>query len=104
VVALVGIKAARTWNVWPNEAAFSAWHLRLAVLCTYVPVMVFAAIGAWKTIHRSWPYVLCWLPAVYFTLLHVVFVSSIRYRQPAMLMLMVLAAGAIMSRGGGSEE
>ncbi|MFH1266194.1 MAG: glycosyltransferase family 39 protein [Planctomycetota bacterium] len=104
VAALVWIKAARTWNFWPNEAAFSAWPLRLAVLLTYVPVMVLAVLGAWKTIHRGWPYVLCWLPAVYFTLLHVVFVSSIRYRQPAMLALMILAAGAIVSRGGGSEE
>lgn len=103
VAALVGVKAARTWNFWPNEAAFSAWHLRLAVLCTYVPVMVLAVVGAWKTIHRGWPYVLCWLPAVYFTLLHVVFVSSIRYRQPAMLTLMVLAAGAIVARTGGGK-
>jgi hypothetical protein len=92
---LAAIKLARMWNIWPNEASFSTWYIRLAVLLTYVPVMVFAGIGVGKTIHRGWPYVLCWLPAVYFTLLHVVFVSSIRYRQPAMLALMVLAAGAI---------
>ena len=36
---------------------------------------------------------LCWLPAVYLTLLHVVFVSSLRYREPAMLALLALAAG-----------
>ena len=44
---------------------------------------------------QAWPYVLCWLPAAYFTLLHVVFVSSIRYREPAMLALIVLAAGTV---------
>jgi 4-amino-4-deoxy-L-arabinose transferase-like glycosyltransferase len=103
-VQLAAIKLVRLWNVWPNQATFSMWYLRLAVLLTYVPVMVLAAAGIGKTIHRGWPYVLCWLPAVYFTLLHVVFVSSIRYRQPAMLALMVLAAGAIALRSGRPEQ
>ena len=101
---LAAIKLARLWNFWPNEADFSAWHIRLAVFMTYVPVMVLAIIGAWATIHRGWPYVLCWLPAVYFTLLHMVFVSSIRYRQPAMLTLMVLAAGVLVSWSGADGE
>jgi len=100
VAQLAAIKFARVWNFWPNEAAFSAWPLRLAVLLTYVPVMVLAMLGAWATIHRGWPYVLGWLPAVYFTALHMVFVSSIRYRQPAMLALMVLAAGATVAWWG----
>lgn len=104
VLQLMGIKLARLWNVWPNEAAFSAWYIRLAVLASYGPVMVLAAIGGWRTIHRGWPYVLCWLPAVYFTLLHVVFVSSIRYRQPAMLALIVLATGVVASRSEGTDK
>jgi len=104
VTQLAAIKFVRVWNFWPNEAAFSAWPIRLAVFLTYVPVMILAVIGAWATIHRGWPYVLCWLPAVYFTALHVVFVSSIRYRQPAMLALMVLAAGAIQRTIGGKRE
>lgn len=104
VLELMGVKLARNWNFWPNEAAFSAWPIRLVVLLTYLPVMIFAAIGAAKAIPRGWPYVLCWLPAVYFTLLHVVFVSSIRYRQPAMLTLIVLAAGAIVTRWNPSTK
>ncbi|HUT88594.1 MAG TPA: glycosyltransferase family 39 protein [Thermoguttaceae bacterium] len=104
VAQLMAIKFARLWNFWPNEAAFSAWPIRLAVFMTYVPVMVLAIVGAWATIHRGWPYVLCWLPALYFTALHMVFVSSIRYRQPVMLALMVLAAGAIVARLGRNER
>jgi hypothetical protein len=57
--------------------------------------LVGAAGGLWRYGGRGWPYVLCVLPAVYFTGLHVVFVGSIRYRQPAMLPLIVLAAGFI---------
>lgn len=92
---LAGVKFLRMWNIWPNEPRLSSWPIRLVVLFTYTPLLFFAIMGAWRTFDRGWPYVLCWLPAVYFTALHMVFVSSIRYREPAMLALLVLAAGAI---------
>jgi hypothetical protein len=104
VARLAAVKLLRMWNVWPNEPSFAAWPIRLAVLLSYVPVLVWGILGAAGTIRRGWPYVLCWLPAVYFTVLHVIFVSSIRYRQPAMLGLMVLAAGAAGSWRKGADE
>jgi hypothetical protein len=92
---LAGIKFLRMWNVWPNEPRLAAsWPVCLAVFFTYTPLLILAIIGAWRTVGRGWPYTLCCLPAVYLTLLHVVFVSSIRYRDPAMLALLALAAGA----------
>ena len=94
------VKLVRMWNCWPNEPTLSSWPIRLAVLVSYVPVLALGILGACRTIRRGWPYVLCWLPAVYFTLLHVTFVGSIRYRQPAMLALIVLAAGVIVPGGG----
>ena len=101
-VQLAGIKFLRIWNVWPNEPRLSTWPIRLLVLFTYTPLLVFCLLGTWKTIGRGWPpYVLCWLPAVYLTLLHMVFVSSIRYREPAMLALLALAAGEIGVRNWG---
>jgi 4-amino-4-deoxy-L-arabinose transferase-like glycosyltransferase len=90
---LAGIKFLRVWNVWPNEASFSAWPVRLAVAVTYVPLLILGLLGAVRTFRRGWPYWLCWFPALYFTALHAVFVGSIRYRLPAMLGLIVLAAG-----------
>ena len=90
---LAGIKFLRIWNIWPNEASFSALAVRLAVAVTYIPLLILGLVGAVRTLRCGWPYWLCWFPAVYFTALHVVFVGSIRYRQPAMLALMVLAAG-----------
>ena len=95
VVQLAGIKFLRIWNFWPNEPSFAAWPVRLAVLVTYLPLMLLAALGCGG--RAGWPGVLCWLPAVYFTLLHTIFVGSIRYRQPAMLGLIVLAAGYLAS-------
>jgi hypothetical protein len=67
-------------------------------MLSYVPVLVLAAAGTWQTIRFGWPYLLCWLPAIYFTLLHMVFVGSLRYRQPAMLGLIVLASGYVAQR------
>jgi 4-amino-4-deoxy-L-arabinose transferase-like glycosyltransferase len=87
-------KFARMWSFVPNAGEFQSRWLRLALAMTYTPVIVLAAIGAWRFVRRDWPCLLCILPAVYLTCLHVIFVSSIRYRGPAMLPLIVLAAGA----------
>jgi 4-amino-4-deoxy-L-arabinose transferase-like glycosyltransferase len=95
---LAGIKFLRMWNVWPNEPRLSAsWLAGFLVFFTYTPLLILAIMGAWRTVGRGWPYILCCLPAVYLTLLHVVFVSSIRYRDPAMLALLALAAGGLRS-------
>ena len=99
VVQLAAIKFLRLWNFWPNEPSFSAWPVRLAVLADLPAAGAAGRLGFAAGGGRGWPGVLCWLPAVYFTLLHMVFVSSIRYRQPAMLGLIVLAAGYLAECG-----
>lgn len=93
VARLAVVKLARMWNIWPNEASLRSWPMRLTVAAGYLPIVALGLVGAWRFSRRGWPYVLCWLPAVYFSLLHMVFVGSIRYRQPPMLLLIVLAAG-----------
>jgi hypothetical protein len=92
VLQLAAIKFGRMWNVWPNEPQFRSWPVRWRC-SSRIPIMVLAIWGSWKFRDRGWPCVLLWLPAVYLTLLHIIFVSSIRYREPAMLPLIVLAAG-----------
>ncbi len=92
VVRLMTIKFQRMWNLWPNEPAFSSWPLRIAVLFSYGPILLLAILGAIRYVPRGWPYTFCILPVIYFTLLHTIFVSSLRYREPAMLGLIVLAA------------
>ncbi len=95
VAALAVTKFTRIWSFVPNASEFQSRWLRLILAVTYTPVICLALLGAWRFARREWSYLLCLLPAVYFTLLHIIFVSSIRYRQPAMLPLIVLAAGLI---------
>lgn len=95
VLQLAAVKFLRLWNPWPNEPRFRQLPVLLVVTVAYVPVLLAACLGVWRYTRRGWLYVLLWLPAVYLTALHVVFVSSIRYRDPAMLALIVLAAGVV---------
>jgi hypothetical protein len=97
VLELAWVKFLRTWNIWPNEASLSSFPAKVMVCMTYVPVLFLAVWGAWKTFRQGFSYILCWLPSVYFSMLHIVFVGSIRYRQPALPALIVLAAGVLGS-------
>lgn len=95
VVSLMGRKFCRMWNVWPNATEFRGWGLRVVMALGFVPFLALGLVGAWRWCRRGWPYVVCVLPAVYLTMLHVIFVSSIRYRQPAMLVWLVLSAAVV---------
>ncbi|MDR1385163.1 MAG: hypothetical protein LBJ67_15135 [Planctomycetaceae bacterium] len=90
---LAVVKFFRLWNVFPNEPAFSQPLVRLILFLTNTPLFIGAACGFWKARRRfraeSFIFV---IPAVYLTLLHMIFVSSLRYRLPATLCLMILAA------------
>ena len=96
-------KFARLWNLWPNETSLAHWFVKLVVFCTYVPVLTLGLIGAGRSLWRDFPVRILWIPAVYITALHVIFVSSIRYRAPAMLCFAILAAWAV-SRVGARRD
>lgn len=97
VLQLSLVKLGRMWNLWPNDRELSSWTIRMVTVFTYVPLLFFAIMGTVWTLRRGWPCWLGWLPAVYLTLLHMVFVGSVRYREPAMLPLAALAAMAIVA-------
>ena len=80
---------------------------RVVVTLGYTPLLALGILGVWRFRKKGWPYILCWMPALYFTCLHCIFVGSIRYRQPAVLVLIVLAAGVagqLADRRMGKEE
>ncbi len=97
---LAGIKLARLWNIWPNDGGFRSPVVMLAMSAWYVPVAVFGVWGFARYCGRGWPYLLCGLPTAYVSVLHSIFVGSIRYRQPALIGLVVLAAAALVARFG----
>jgi 4-amino-4-deoxy-L-arabinose transferase-like glycosyltransferase len=96
VAQLMVTKFFRMWGVWPHANELQHRLMRWLIAAGYVPLLACIFVGAWLFARRGWPYVVCLVPAAYFTGLHLIFVSSIRYRQPAILAAIVLAAGAVV--------
>lgn len=94
-LALSWSKLKRTWSIVIQAADYQSPLLKLVCRLTVAPVFALAVVGVW--ICRKRPFILLLLlaPAVYFTLIHMVFVGSVRYRVPAMPMLFILAAAAL---------
>jgi 4-amino-4-deoxy-L-arabinose transferase-like glycosyltransferase len=91
VAKLAASKFARTWNPWPPAAELSSFWVRLTESIGCFGVLVLSAIGMIAYRDRWKEMYIFLLPTIYFTLLHMVFVGSIRYRQPAIVALCVLA-------------
>ena len=92
VLRLAAIKAGRLWNLWPNEPSFSTFAIRLLLMTFALPVFLFAIVGGIRTFRRGFVFWLLWLPALYVTALHLIFVSSLRYRSPILPELIILAS------------
>lgn len=93
VLKLAPTKIARTWNPMPNADGHTSWFKRIVGLIWNVPIYMLCAWAIWRWRNfRGLVVVAMMLPAIYITLLHSVFVGSLRYRLPAMPMIEVLAA------------
>ena len=97
VIGLAGRKLQRLWSPWPNAEEFQNWRIKLLFAASFIPVAVTSFYGIVHFSRQGGLYFLCWLPALYFTILHSIFVSSIRYRQPAMLLLIVFASATLIT-------
>ncbi|MDR2440907.1 MAG: glycosyltransferase family 39 protein [Planctomycetaceae bacterium] len=93
---LAKIKFLRLWNFRPNEPSFSHFIITIIIFCTYCPVLVFGILGAIRSLFHDFSIRLLWIPAIYITGLHIIFVSSIRYRVPAMICFSILAAWVVL--------
>ncbi len=104
VAELALIKCWRTWHPWPTAAQVGNNSMRLAEASCYLTIVLFGIWGWWlsrKTIVGSTLYL---LPCLYYGALHMVFVGSVRYRQPAVLLLCVLAGMGLASFWNGIKR
>jgi hypothetical protein len=95
VLRLAAVKLGRTWNVVPNYGGYRNWVLMAVSGAWSVSVYGLAIVGLFRWRDRR-TLLLLWLPIVYFSIVHAVFVGSLRYRVPLMPFLEMSAAGAFM--------
>lgn len=92
VVRLALIKAARFWSPWPNAEAFGSTWLAVLCACVVLPVYFLMVVGVWDRRRDPRALVLLGLPLVYTFALHLIFVSSMRYRVPVAVPALGFAA------------
>ena len=92
VLGLAMVKLGRFWSPWPNADTLQAPGAAVASGLVTVPVFALIALGAWDRRRDFRALVLLAGPLAYFCVLHMVFVSSIRYRIPGEVPAMGLAA------------
>jgi hypothetical protein len=95
IAKLAFIKIGRTWSPWFNASDFRSGPIQWAMIVWYIPLYLFALLGLWR-MPRSLA-ILLLIPITYFTLLHALFLGSVRYRVPLMPILSVFAAVGIVN-------
>lgn len=95
VMRLALAKLKRTWSIEINASGYTTPVLRAVCWLTVAPQFLLALVGVVALRRRTDLIALLLAPAVYFSLVHMVFVGSVRYRLPTMPFLFLLAASAI---------
>lgn len=95
VARLAWRKLLRTWRPVPNVEEYSSGFVAALSALWMLPALALAAVSWWR--HRravaAWAMLL--LPVVAFTLLHMIYVGSVRYRVPVMPFVEVLSAAGL---------
>ncbi len=100
VAVLAWKKTLRYWNPFPNADQFKKFPvLQFVSFVWFVVVFAPALVGAWQLRRSLGVLAITAGPILYFAALHLVFVSSVRYRLPGEYPLLVLSALGIESLG-----
>lgn len=101
VVRLMPVKVGRTWSPWMNAAEMRSVWVQAVMVAWQVPLFVLAVVGICCRRPGRWEKGLLLVPVMYFTILHALFLGSVRYRVPLMPVACVFAAvGAAAAAGG----
>jgi 4-amino-4-deoxy-L-arabinose transferase-like glycosyltransferase len=95
VLELAAIKLWRFWKPWPNADQFGHPLAVLAVALSFGPLLVLAVVGAWSSRRDPVLLLVTLGPILYFSVVHLVFVSSLRYRLPAEYPMLALSAAGL---------
>ena len=90
VLRLAWVKLLRTWNPFPNVTTYSGGWIGWISASWTVPIGLAAVISLWR--RRDALQAMLWLPVLYFTFVHCVYIGSLRYRIPLMPFLEMAAA------------
>lgn len=91
------VKFVRMWSPLPNASEMGNQFLRWGIAIYFTPLLLISVWGLVRFGNHPQVVWVCLLPTVYFTLIHMVFVGSIRYRHPPMLTFAILAAAVLAS-------
>jgi len=89
-------KFCRFWSPILNFSSFRKWQYHIMSAGWCMPVMASFFVGAWRQqkTYRCWLWLLA--PVFYFTILHSIFVGSVRYRVPIMPLICCVAGAAFV--------
>ena len=97
---LARLKFLRFWRPWPYAQDYATPLYVVASLISFVPVLILSAlyliVWGWREHTRIAP-ILAW--GAYLTLIHMIFIGSLRYRLPLEPFMIMFAAVAIMRLG-----
>jgi len=104
ILRLAGVKLARTWSPFLHAEEYGSRLVRAVFAVWSMVSFALAAAGLYLLRRRPADCVALLLPALYLSVMHSLFVGSVRYRVGATPMLAVLAAAALAALWGRFRE
>lgn len=95
-VARLGlVKLVKTWSPVPSAREIQPW-IRWSEGLGYIVIGLWAIAGSivYRKERGAW---FVWMPCLYLAILHAVFIGSIRYRQPGVMLLCPLAGAGCLA-------